>query len=603
MRGGSITQTLEQAVAAPPSLKKRGRPLVEQASLVEAEKTWFTKRIREGLTRVCGVLRVTNHNNIDLDEVERLTSLKEVLDALPGIAGQIFRALFTDEEWQELEQSEACVASESLGRLRTLRLRRQKQLLDASCEVAIDLTVCDEEEVAEQSALVLGCTTAVQVLLDRVRMKRTKKPKKTKLDDDDVLERAKEDVPQVLRMLLQEGEKISLEVGSVKVPDSKLATQDAGEALWDNDEKLKRCCMEKDNNGVSAVESWGVLLKWWRVVERAFSMTGLFAFLRQQRKQGTLPERYALIQSRLVDGGKVLSFKQAEKYDRLGRFLLRFPGFVFQMQLVSLADWHQKVGSGKVLMDSVFDHEFWQKDPTEEECKKCGTKGKGVFLECDGPGKSHMFCWKCDGYSSAPLAELNYPGSAATTIRTYVFCASHLQLECCTRLSRQRDFINHVQAEEARHMVCIFSDPSCPFSIVPIARDGWCMFSSVARALGVDWSKLVTELKAFALNHYLKDMDDLMDNPQAAHRLWKQLDPKKPQSVQSFWSSEAADLLIPMMAVYFDSKVQIRVWMIIDDGTLEMSKLVYPDGGEFETVVDLLKSNVVVEHYDLLLRK
>lgn len=85
----------------------------------------------------------------------------------------------------------------------------------------------------------------------------------------------------------------------------------------------------------------------------------------------------------------MLSFKQAEKYDRLGRFLLRFPGFVFQMQLVSLADWHQKVGGSgsKVLMDSVFDHEFWQKDPTEEECKKCGTKGKVVFLECDGPGK------------------------------------------------------------------------------------------------------------------------------------------------------------------------------------------------------------------------
>lgn len=56
------------------------------------------------------------------------------------------------------------------------------------------------------------------------------------------------------------------------------------------------------------------------------------------------------------------------------------------------------------------------------------------------------------------------------------------------------------------------------------------------------------------------------------------------------------------MAVYF-SKVQIRVWMILDNGTLEMSKFVYPDVGEFETVVDLLKSNVVVEHYDLLLRK
>ena len=53
-----------------------------------------------------------------------------------------------------------------------------------------------------------------------------------------------------------------------------------------------------------------------------------------------------------AEEGKVLSFKQAERYDRLGRFLLRFPRFVLQLQLVSLADWHKKFGA-KVLMDSL----------------------------------------------------------------------------------------------------------------------------------------------------------------------------------------------------------------------------------------------------------
>lgn len=37
---------------------------------------------------------------------------------------------------------------------------------------------------------------------------------------------------------------------------------------------------------------------------------------------------------------------------------------------------------------------------------------------------------------------------------------------------------------------------------------------------------------------------------------------------------------------------------------LEMPKFVYPDGRaeEFRAVVDLLKSDVVVEHYDLMRR-
>ena len=49
--------------------------------------------------------------------------------------------------------------------------------------------------------------------------------------------------------------------------------------------------------------------------------------------------------------------------------------------------------------------------------------------------------------------------------------------------------------------------------------------------------------------------------------------------------------------------IQIRVWTS-ESGALEMTKLVYPDGraGEFLVVVDLLKSNGVVEHYDLMRR-
>ncbi len=84
-----------------------------------------------------------------------------------------------------------------------------------------------------------------------------------------------------------------------------------------------------------------------------------------------LPERYAVLVKRVKEG-EVLSFKQAEKYDRLGRFLLRFPRFVYQIQLVSLSDWQQKFGP-KVLMGSIetiLDEEqlqFWQESVSVDE--------------------------------------------------------------------------------------------------------------------------------------------------------------------------------------------------------------------------------------------
>ena len=70
----------------------------------------------------------------------------------------------------------------------------------------------------------------------------------------------------------------------------------------------------------------------------------------------------------------------------------------------------------------------------------------------------------------------------------HVFCAEHLELECCTQLYELYakkigrgdrlfigDFVNHVQAEEARHMARIFSDPNS----LPTA--GACSFLSLGR--------------------------------------------------------------------------------------------------------------------------
>jgi hypothetical protein len=136
-----------------------------------------------------------------------------------------------------------------------------------------------------------------------------------------------------------------------------------------------------------------------------------------------------------------------------------------------------------------------------------------LFSTYDGPGKKHHFCWRCNGYSSGPLAEQLYPGEARRKfICTVVFCQKHLEeLEACQRPFKNylkesespqsiQDFVNNAQSEEAQHMVRVMI---CVFSLFPIKRNGWCIFESVVRVLKLDFAEFIKKLKAFARN-YLK---------------------------------------------------------------------------------------------------
>ena len=86
-----------------------------------------------------------------------------------------------------------------------------------------------------------------------------------------------------------------------------------------------------------------------------------------------------------------------------------------------------------------------------------------------------------------------------------MFCAERLELECCTRpyeLYTKKigcgdrlsigDFVNHVQAEEAHHIVRIFGDPNRQFSICQsLLMGGVCSFPSLGHwdESGRRWSR------------------------------------------------------------------------------------------------------------------
>jgi hypothetical protein len=54
-----------------------------------------------------------------------------------------------------------------------------------------------------------------------------------------------------------------------------------------------------------------------------------------------------------------------------------------------------------------------------------------------------------------------------------------------------QDFVKNAQSEEMQHMVRIFSDVEYVFSLLPVKRNGWCIFESVVSSLRLDFADFV----------------------------------------------------------------------------------------------------------------
>jgi hypothetical protein len=469
----------------PKSARKRANPEPEpqnavavvgadESTLVGAERKWLEGRLVVGLEKTRSVLAVIENDSLadndEFDQLLEMQSLEEVLAALnakgnnkkkkgcdESVAAMVFRSVFSDEEWSELEKSDQVIANATESELRMLRLERQRKLLWETRSVAIDLTVRDDALAAQQTAAVNESMQVLSALLVAVGMnargtmkrnvvasparapaaqrqqkkeptagkvksktptkKKTKGKKRTErneeqeeedvgdeeerdnsaaakkkakaseveeevddeqveeneeqenddeaeeneeqendddelemeeveLDISDLLEKAKLDFEVVKKMLSERDKQggLVIKVSNVKVPDPSFASAEAGALLLNDEQKLCQCLVEVvEGDDWLSVERWGTLLKWWRLVNRAFSIAGIFASLKTDGDGRTLKDKYNKL---LPKREKAYSYSQACVYDRLGRFLIKFPRFVFQLQLVSLKDWLQNVDSG-----------------------------------------------------------------------------------------------------------------------------------------------------------------------------------------------------------------------------------------------------------------
>ncbi len=114
----------------------------QENALVAAERARFAKRLslREGLTRARSVLKAIKSDAFaGDDDLEQLTSLRAVMEALLFLVTS-FAHGFATRSGRSWRRPRPASPAKSQGRLRTLRLKRQKQLLDVSCEFAIHFT-------------------------------------------------------------------------------------------------------------------------------------------------------------------------------------------------------------------------------------------------------------------------------------------------------------------------------------------------------------------------------------------------------------------------------------------------------------------------------
>jgi hypothetical protein len=613
----------------------------EESQLLREEKAWLKGRLAVGLQKTRAILDVFEHDldndDYDFDALLELDSVEEVVAALNGslkasVPAQVFRNVFHDDEWAELEASDSAIAAADDAALRVLRLSRQRALLWETRKVAIDLTVRDAGQAGEQSGLINECIQVMTGVLDVIGMnargtvrrvqqvaapsppralaprqrqrqvkvvvkqkaKRVvavvkKKPKlveeeevqqeedqdeqqeeEDEMEDgddeeqdesdeqDEVAKRARHDpeeeeqeeavkkakhdsneeeeeeeeeeevfdvdallaqlkgqVETVMKMLFErdKGGGLVLKVTKVTLPDLNCASAEVGAALLLDKDKLSQCVADQskmDDDDCLRVERWGTLMKWWRLANRALTMAGIFASLKSKRKKRgiTLQDRYKEA-VKDVKVGKVYSYPQAAVYDRLGRFLLKYPQFLCQLQLVTIADWSQRVVPGNArkakLVDVVEsrlleteDDAFWSQPlppllfrpevapvasasvPSKEKelCAVCKAVRPGFeqLWQCSDCGC--LFHEMCVGYADGAICADLAVQNSKVELETLVYCQACLEHNDLT----VDDVAKGIA--EVKAVAQFLNAPKCAFNLEKVDDDGLCCFrilESVAR--------------------------------------------------------------------------------------------------------------------------
>lgn len=501
------------------SSRQKGKQILNDADLVSKEHDFFRSRLEDGLERARIALSACKRGVPNSVSLESLSDLFASLGGEDSMSGRVFRSMFRQDEWKDLCESDEALRS---GGVRDVRSERQKRVFETMVvadglqevirmlEQLVESHEGDDESREMHAQHKRSNLNRASNMSSRGNPKSRKKAKASSEDDevvmeprkkskgekeevqeeaakeeqeedgeedacvveeeptwDDVLERMKTSVAVVVSLQKLSGS--VLPVGSLVAPDPQLAGVLSGKALTRDPKRLMGMMLAEPSLPVSA--KLGRLTSWWDVCRRCFSVAGVLAYLRTEKKSGTtLRQRYGALAGR--------TYEQATRYDKLARVLLEYPLLVYQIELISLKGWTRWLARSKtlfipdmwrektapVLASSNVSNECWR-----EACVVCGTGEQVAELwHCDACG--YWFHDTCSGYRHGSLVkEVEFGPGNWEEVAAYCERCLHKNNMCHMEVVKQ--------AEEIRAVGNFLCMPDCPFTLERVAGDGYCIFS------------------------------------------------------------------------------------------------------------------------------
>ena len=378
------------------------------------------------------------------------------------------------------------------------------------------------------------------------------------------------------------------------------------------------------------------------------------------KKQKSLKERYEAYANRVKKDGKPLSFRQAQKYARLGQFLLKYPMFVFQLQFVTMNDWDRQF-EGATLIDIVEnvlneeERKFWkgekevEQEAMEEEevpMVPSGEEGEGEIAREHGEvpalepmvnnheeGEKEDVCiycertreraelWNCSncsisfhelcaGYADGTVChDIVLQKSQDVELETLAYCRA-----CLEKLNLTVDDVQK-GIMEAKAIGQFLDSEGCPFTLQKMDQDGFCCFrilnmfvrsqakgKNVAGTPGELCRKVAKAAIEFA-KQLAKELGEAALESESIKGLRKLANAKGDKPVEllkgGLWEVLEVEHILNGFVNLCEGRVVVNVWQVVEDGSMR-NTMVYGEAGEGTRELNMLQWNSI-RHYDLLI--
>lgn len=421
------------------------------------EHVWFSQRVLDALIRTKCILHTLGNgcleNEVSFRQLASLESVEKIMEGLGRVSNlcggihdiedvdpvfddlpaRIFRAVFSDDEWDELCETGRCIVHHDVLRLTELANKRLKRQLAGSMpQLLSDMAVA----LGNEEVLVRDCASVINRVMvaceaspciteesretpTRKREERSDEPeedeksasiggggtpsKKRAVQTDLIvlLEAAVTDVHRV-RLLLTHMPLVPPDARSVGTSDGARIANDIGRLT---------SVLSGSSSEVSSLSSNAdevtVLRHWWQLAERALGMASLLMYLRNKPRKSSLKQSFSKIAGKVQEAA-VRSYVQALKYERLGLFLTRFPVFLLQRHFVSLREFAQVIEKWEEIAPQM--RSFWSQagDELQVVQKRSASCCDNIMMsdrlwDCTKCG--YLFHETCAGYMPGTLCE------------------------------------------------------------------------------------------------------------------------------------------------------------------------------------------------------